>query len=58
LQVVACTDDSACVFLVDYATATLQALLTGHAGIVRSASTCPGLPNLVVAGSRECRVVL
>lgn len=51
IQVVASFDKSASLWVFDWPTATLSALLTGHAGLVTDASTSAGLPHLVAAGS-------
>lgn len=52
-QVVASFDKSASLWVFDWPTATLSALLTGHAGLVTDASTSAGLPHLVAAGSYD-----
>lgn len=53
-QVVGSMENSASVWVWDWATGSLAGLLTGHTGVISDVSTSPGLPHLVAAGSREC----
>lgn len=58
MQVAILFKGSGSLWIYDWPTTSLTALLTGFMGCLSAASACPELPHLVAAGSSECHCCL